>query len=67
VILGLFGALAVGFVVWILGKSSGGSASFSGGDTPDAINLNTVLRDADAKVRQAGRAGAKSLAGLPLI
>jgi type VI secretion system protein ImpL len=67
VILGLFGALAIGFVVWLLGKSSGGSASFAGGDTPDAINLNAVLRDADAKVRQAARAGAKSLAGLPLI
>jgi type VI secretion system protein ImpL len=67
VILGLLGALATGFVVWILGKSSGGSASLSGGDTPDAINLNSVLRDADAKVRQANRAGAKSLAGLPLI
>jgi type VI secretion system protein ImpL len=66
VILGLFGALAIGFVVWILGKSGGNSAT-SGGDTPDAINLNSVLRDADAKVRQANRAGAKSLAGLPLI
>jgi type VI secretion system protein ImpL len=66
VILGLFGALAIGFVVWILGKSGSNSGS-GGADTPDAINLNAVLRDADAKVKQANRAGAKSLAGLPLI
>ena len=66
VILGLFGALAIGFVVWILGKS-GSNSGTSGADTPDAINLNSVLRDADAKVKQANRAGAKSLAALPLI
>jgi type VI secretion system protein ImpL len=67
VILGLLGALTIAFVVWYLHKVSGGSAGSSGPDTPDAINLSTLLRDADAKVRQANRAGAKSLAALPLI
>jgi len=46
---------------------SGGSGQSTGPDTPDAINLSNLLRDADAKVRQSGRAGAKSLASLPLI
>ena len=66
VILGLLGALAVGFVLWFLHKASAGSAG-GGADSPDAINLNTLLRDADARVRQANRAGVKSLASLPLI
>src|SRR5471030_2572340 len=67
VILGLVGALTIAFVVWYLHKASGDSAGGGGLDTPDGVNLNTLLRDADAKVRQAGRAGAKSLASLPLI
>ena len=66
VILGLLGALAVGLVLWFLHKASAGSAG-GGLDTPDAVNLNTLLRDADARVRQANRAGVKSLASLPLI
>jgi len=67
VILGLVGALATLFVLWYMHKMSGGSGQSSGPDTPDAINLQNLLRDADAKVRQSGRAGAKSLASLPLI
>jgi type VI secretion system protein ImpL len=67
VILGLLGALTIAFVIWFLHKASGGSTDAGGLDSPDAVNLNTLLRDADAKVRQAGRAGAKSLAALPLI
>src|SRR5208283_5037941 len=43
------------------------SADAAGPDSPDAINLNTLLRDTNARVRQANRAGAKSLASLPLI
>jgi type VI secretion system protein ImpL len=67
VILGLVGALALVFTLWYMNKVSGGSGQSSGPDTPDAINLNNLLRDADAKVRQTGRAGVKSLASLPLI
>ena len=67
VILGLVGALTIVFVIWYLAKASGDSSGSGGLDTPDGVNLNTLLRDADAKVRQAGRAGAKSLASLPLI
>jgi type VI secretion system protein ImpL len=66
-ILGLLGALAITFVLWYLHKLSGGSAQAGGPDTPDAINLSTLLRDADARIRQAARAGAKSLAAMPLI
>ncbi len=67
VILGLLGALATVFVLWYLHKLSSASAQTGGPDTPDAVNLNALLRDADARVRQAGRAGAKSLASMPLI
>jgi type VI secretion system protein ImpL len=65
VILGLLGAIATAFIVWIIGKSSPGSGISTGPDTPDAINLTNLLRDADGKIRQGGRA--KSLAALPLI
>ena len=67
VILGLLGALATIFVLWYLHKLAKASAQAAGPDTPDAINLSTLLRDADARIRQAGRGGAKSLASLPLI
>ena len=67
VILGLLGALATIFVLWYLHKLAKASAQAGGPDTPDAINLSTLLRDADARIRQAGRGGAKSLASLPLI
>jgi type VI secretion system protein ImpL len=67
VILGLLGALTTAFVVWYLYKISKGAADAAGPDTPDAVNLSTLLRDADARIRQAGRAGVKSLAAMPLI
>jgi type VI secretion system protein ImpL len=67
VILGSVGALTIAFVIWYMYKSSGDSSHGTGLDTPDGVNLNALLRDADAKVKQAGRAGAKSLASLPLI
>jgi len=65
VILGLLGLLATIFVLWYLHKVSGGSGQSSGPDTPDAINLSNLLRDADSRIRQSGRA--KSLASMPLI
>ena len=65
VILGLLGALATVFILWYMHKMSPGSGVSTGPDTPDAINLTNLLRDADNKIRQGGRA--KSLAALPLI
>jgi type VI secretion system protein ImpL len=65
-ILGLLGALATGFALWYLyklNKDAGGDV----GDSPDAQNLHALLRDANAKIHNAGRAGVKSLASLPLI
>jgi type VI secretion system protein ImpL len=67
VILGLLGAITIAFVIWYLHKMSGGSSQGGGADSPDAVNLNTMLHDADSRIRQANRAGAKSLASLPLI
>ena len=66
-ILGLLGAAAITFVVWYLYKLSRAAEQSGESDSPDAVNLNTLLRDADARIRQAGRAGIKSLASLPLI
>jgi type VI secretion system protein ImpL len=65
VILGLLGAIGTAVVLWTMSKTSGGSGFSTGPDTPDAINLTNLLRDADGKIRQTGRA--KSLASLPLI
>jgi type VI secretion system protein ImpL len=65
-ILGLLGAMATIFVIWYLHRISG-SGKAGSTDSPDAVNLNTLLRDADARIRQAARAGAKSLAAMPLI
>ena len=67
VILGLLGALATVFVLWYMHSLDKAAGRAAGPDTPDAINLGTLLRDADARIRQANRAGAKSLASLPLI
>ena len=67
VILGLVGALATVFVLWQMHKASSGSAQSGGLDTPDAVNLHALLRDADLRIREANRAGVKSLASLPLI
>jgi type VI secretion system protein ImpL len=66
-ILGLIGLLALIFILWLMSKSAGAAGGSLGPDTPDSINLNNLLRDADAKIRQTNRAGAKSLAALPLI
>ena len=67
VILGLLGALTTAFIVWYLHKLSKASEDAVGADSPDAINLNALLRDANARIKQAGRAGVKSLASMPLI
>jgi type VI secretion system protein ImpL len=66
VILGLLGAAIVGFILWFLHQNS---KSSSGGDVNavDMTNLSALLKDADSKVRQANRAGARSLAALPLL
>lgn len=65
VILGLLGAAIVAFVLWYLRpRDAAGSGDIN---SVDAANLAALLRDADTKVRQANRAGAKSLSALPLL
>ncbi len=66
-ILGLLGAAIVGFVLWFLHQNS--KSSSGGGDVnaTDMTNLSALLKDADSKVRQVNRAGAKSLAAMPLL
>jgi type VI secretion system protein ImpL len=67
VILGSIGALTTAFILWYLHKQSKAAAGAAGPDSPDAINLNALLRDTNARIKQANRAGIKSLASLPLI
>ncbi len=67
VILGLLGALTTIVILWYLHRLHAARGQAAGLDTPDAINLSSLLREADARVHQANRAGAKSLAALPLI
>jgi len=62
-ILGLLGAAAVAFVLWYLHRLNSGSAA--GNDTPDTVNLNSLLRGGNARIRQGGRA--PSMASMPLI
>jgi type VI secretion system protein ImpL len=64
VILGLLGALTTIFFVWYLNKAASAQA---GPNTPDAINLASLLSAAHARIRQANRPGVKSLAALPLV
>jgi type VI secretion system protein ImpL len=65
VLLGLLGAATAAFFLWYLSPRGGG---VSGDLNPvDVSNLVALLRDADTKVRQAGRPGVKSLSGLPLL
>ena len=48
-------------MIWYLRKLD----PAAGPTTPDSINLATLLRDADSRIRQSGRA--KSLAAMPLV
>ncbi len=64
-ILGLLGAAIIGFVLWFTRPR--GAAISGDANASDAANLAALLRDADAKVRKANRAGAKTLAALPLL
>ena len=66
-ILGLLGAAAIGFCLWYLHKMDAEVAQAGAPETPDAVNVNTLLHDADLRIRQAGRSDAKSLASMPLV
>ncbi len=63
VILSLLGAVACGVILWYLRKINPPEAT---ANETDLGNLDALVRDADAKLKQANR-GAKSLAAMPLI
>ena len=65
VILALLGAAACAFIVWYMKKIAG--PEVEPGNAADLGNLGSLLRDADAKLKQANRPGIKSLASMPLI
>jgi type VI secretion system protein ImpL len=67
IILGLLGALATIFVLWYLDKLARAAEPDAGADSADAVNLQALLRDGNARIRQAGRAGIKSIASMPII
>jgi len=66
VILGVLGALACVVILWYMKKVAAPAAGTEGA-TADLGNLDALLRDADSKLKQAGRVGAKSLSAMPLI
>ena len=66
VILGLLGALACAVILWYLNKISPKNTGDPASST-ELTNLDALLRDADAKLKQANRPGIKSLASMPLI
>ena len=62
-ILALLGAIACAVILWYLKKINPAEAT---ANETDLGNLDALVRDADAKLKQANR-GAKSLAAMPLI
>ena len=66
VVLGLLGALTAAFVLWYLHKLDPPSEG-DDSNSPDVLNLKTLLASADERIRQARRTGIKSMASLPLV
>lgn len=64
VILGLLGAAACAVIIWYLNKISPAGEP---ANAADQSNLDSLIKDADNKLKQANRPGIKSLAQLPLI
>ncbi|WP_263381169.1 ImcF-related family protein [Granulicella arctica] len=67
VILALLGAAACAVILWYLKKTAPPEETGEESSATDMGNLDALLRDADAKLKQAGRTGAKSLSAMPLI
>lgn len=66
-ILALLGLVACIFILWYLKKLEPAAATGAPSSAADLGNLDAQVRSADAKLKQATKAGAKSLAALPLI
>jgi type VI secretion system protein ImpL len=66
VLLAVLGALACAVILWYLKKISPQTTGDPASST-DLTNLDALLRDADAKLKQANRPGIKSLASMPLL
>lgn len=64
-ILGALGASATFFILWYLHKLNADSTGVGGPESADWGNLNALLRDANNRIRQGGRA--KNMASMPLI
>jgi type VI secretion system protein ImpL len=67
VLLALLGAAACAVILWYLKKVAPPEASGEASSSTDLGNLDALLHEADAKLKQANRAGVKSLASMPLI
>lgn len=65
VVLTLLGIGAAAFTLWYLKKLAPASSDTS--SASDQGTLDSLVRDADGKLKQANRPGVKSLASLPLI
>ncbi len=65
VILGVLGLAAYVVILWY--RKSLQPADAEPASAADQANLDALIRDADAKLKQANRPGVKSLASMPLI
>jgi type VI secretion system protein ImpL len=67
VILTLIGAAALAIVLWYLKSITPTADPIEAANSADSGNLDALIRDANQKLKQAGRGGAKSLAQMPVI
>jgi type VI secretion system protein ImpL len=66
-ILTLIGAAALAIVLWYLHSITPTADPIEAANSADSGNLDALIRDANQKLKQAGRGGAKSLAQMPVI
>ncbi|MGB8261750.1 MAG: ImcF-related family protein, partial [Terracidiphilus sp.] len=67
ILLGLIGAGAIFAVYWYISRINADSAGAAPADSPDTVTLRGLFHDANARIRNSPKAGAKSLASMPLI
>ena len=67
ILLGLLGAAAIVVVLWYLDKLARAAEPAAEADSADVIHLQALLRDGNARIRKAGKAGIKSIASMPIL
>ena len=66
-VLALLGLLAAAYTLWYLGRLEAGQPESAQANLPDSVNLRSLIRDAEGRIRHANRPGIKSLTSMPLL